>query len=228
MDLRPGTPEALQEIAAESLASSVGAPITAAQKQILKDYMRISAHGAASAAPMVCQGTGCPFRSCCPLAQAQLPLPVGSHCPVERTMLQLWVNKHLDALGIKDALASEAAFDMDMLYEMAHLELIKWRAAIHLADDPTMIRHVQVAATQQGDPIFGDIIHPAIEIMEKAGKQVMKLRDALLATRKSQVDVGQRQGDPSVKTAEMVQKARERMKQRQEQQLRDAEVKEIR
>ena len=221
-------PEKLTKAASNYLISSAERTakkqLTPAQKELLSNFVEASTHGAAASAPMICKGAGCAFLSACPLAQAQIPLPVTKPCPAERSMVQIWVNKHLDNLGIKDPLAADNSFDMDLLYEIAHMELIRWRATVHLSDDSAMIEEKQIAATPQGEGIFADIIHPALDILERAGKQVQKLRDALLATRKAQIQAGQQMGDPSVKAASLVERARKVNRKRRElQEAKDAE-----
>jgi hypothetical protein len=128
----------------------------------------------------------------------------------------MWVNKHLHALGIENIDAPENSFDMDMLYELAGQELIRWRCGAYLAKNPNIVENKLIAETIQGTPIFADVMNPVIDAMERAGKNVAKIRDALLATRKAQITAGQVAIDATQKAAELRKKAAEINKMRRE------------
>jgi hypothetical protein len=85
--------------------------------------------------------------------------------------------------------------------------LIKWRCSVHLSDDPRLVSNQQVGATQQGEPIFGDVINPVLDVMERAGRNIAKIREALVATREAQIKAGQVAVDPSQRAAEQREKA---------------------
>jgi hypothetical protein len=80
----------------------------------------------------------------------------------------------------------------------------------------------QVGGTVQGEPIFADVINPVLEIMEKAGKNVAKIREALVATRKAQLTAGQDLTDPTQRAAELKAKA-EAVKKKRLENLKNAE-----
>ena len=188
--------------------------ITEQGRAIIRNFTIQMARGFVNAMPMLCRGKNCPFIKFCPLEQAKAPLPVGHACPVEMSMVQVWVNKHLIALGIKDVNEPQNSFDLDMLYEIAATELIRWRAAAHLSLNPPVVVESQIAATVQGDPIYGETISPALEIIELNTRLANRLKEALVATRKSQLEAGREMGDPSKKTSELVAKARKKAQQR--------------
>lgn len=158
----------------------------------------------------------CPFVSSCPLALAGAKLPVNSPCPVEQNMIVIWVNKHLKALGIDNVLNPESSFDMDLLYELAGQELIRWRCGVHLSDEPSLVTRELVNSTITGVDIFADVINPVLDVLERAGKNINKIREALVATREAQIKAGQESRDPSQKAAELRQKAQEVLKQKRE------------
>ena len=184
--------------------------------EVLKRFITRTSRGFAGSIPMVCKGPECPFIHACPLYEANSSLPMGKRCPVEESIIYMWVNKHLHALGIENIDAPENSFDMDMLYELAGQELIRWRCGAYLAKNPNIVESKLIAETIQGTPIFADVMNPVIDAMERAGKNVAKIRDALLATRKAQITAGQVAIDATQKAAELRKKAAEINKMRRE------------
>jgi len=202
-----------------------GKAISKKSRHIIKNFLQRNSHGYPGSLEMICQGPQCPFLSSCPLHEAGSALPIGSKCPVESILVEKWVNKHLIALGIRDVFAPENSFDMDMLYELAAQQLIQWRCGVHLSDQPGLVSREVVATSQMGEPIFSDVINPVLEIMDRSGKNVSKLREALLATRKAQIQAGKDMADPSKTIADLRKKALGLLKERQDQQeeVQDAE-----
>ena len=188
-------------------------------------FIQKNCNGFVGALSMKCKGLNCGILDVCPLYQTQQPLPLGKPCPFEQGIIQTWVNKHLISLGIDDVYAPENSFDMDILYELAANELIKWKAAQHISDRGQVIEEKQVSATMQGDAIFGDVLSPAVELLEVHTKITMKLRDALLATRKAQIQAGKDMTDPSKKAADLAEAARKKAMERlgRAEKIKDAE-----
>lgn len=146
------------------------------------------------------------------------------NCPLEMVLVSLWVNKHLKSLGIDDIDNPEYSFDMDMLYELAAQELIKYRCAAYMSKNPAVVESKMVGESFNGTPIFADVMNPVLEAMDKAGRNIAKIRDALLATRKAQVSAGQIIMDSTEKAAILRQKAKELNKLRQSKEsMRDAD-----
>lgn len=208
----------LVEIAGETT------PVTQEQRNMLSSFIDATTRGSVGIMGMICKGAKCPFLSACPLAMIGANLPINKRCPVEAGMITNWVNKHLKSLGIENPDDPIHSFDMDMLYEIATQELIKWRCSVHLSDDPRLVSEKQIAATQQGEPIFGDVINPVLDVMERAGRNIAKIREALVATREAQIKAGQVALDPTQKFAEQRKKAVEIVKQRSEK-MKEAEFK---
>lgn len=175
---------------------------------VIKNFVEKSQRGSGSALPLICNGMACPFLHVCSLHQAKIPLPVGSRCPLEVSLVSLWVNKHLKALGISDIDAPENSFDMDMLYELATQELIRYRCSAYLSKNPNIVESKMVSESFNGTPIFADVMNPVLEAMDKAGRNISKIREALLATRKSQVNAGQVILDNTERAAALREKAR--------------------
>lgn len=230
--LKPGQYSNVYEAASSSLINIAeendGQPLTERSKDIISRFVEQSTKGFAGSIPMMCAGTRCPYISACPLNEAGSKLPIGKKCPVEATIVATWVSKHLKFLGIEDINDPIHSFDMDMLYELAGQELLRWRCSVHLSDDPALISNVQVGGTVHGEPIFSDVINPVLDIMEKAGKNIAKLREALVATRAAQITAGQDILDPTEKSSQLRKQANELVKRRlqakkDQEQLKDAE-----
>lgn len=145
----------------------------------------------------------------CPLVKAKSKLPYNKPCPVERSAMSTWISKHIEALGIENPNSPENSFDMDMLFELAGQELIRWRCSLHLSDRPELMEERQVGSTVTGDPIFADVINPVLDIMERAGRNVHRIREALLATRESQIKAGKHMTDPSKEQSDIKQKVQD-------------------
>lgn len=173
----------------------------------LRKFIDRNSRGFIGSLPMVCRGGSCPFLSICVLHEQGLQLPVGSKCPLEESLGYLYVNKHLKALGIEDIDSPENSFDMDMLYELAGQELIRWRCGVLLSKNPDLTIEQQSGETLSGEPLFIEIMNPVIEIMDKAGRSIGKIREALVATRRAQVVAGQVAMDASQRSAELKEKA---------------------
>jgi hypothetical protein len=209
LDLKVGDVKTIKSDLVNSLASYVGSNVTKEQKKLIKNFIDFSSKGFVASMSMTCRGQNCPFLSACVLNQAGAELPIGKPCPLEQSIIVSWVTKHLKALGIEDIDDPIHSFDMDMLYELAGQELLRWRCGVHLSDDPRLVSNQQVGATLQGEPIFSDVMNPVLTVMERAGKNITKIREALVATRESQLKAGQINTDPTQKAAELRAKAHE-------------------
>ena len=212
-----GGPKEAKDSALEGLntvARALNPDVTEESLGILKSFVEKSSRGSGAALPLICHGRKCPFIHVCSLEQAKIPLPIGSKCPLEMTLVSMWVNKHLKSLGIEDIDSPENSFDMDMLYELAAQELIRYRCSAYLSLNPSIVENKLVGESMHGTPIFADVMNPVIEAMDKAGRNISRLREALLATRKSQVTAGQVILDNTERAAQIRMRARELSKSR--------------
>jgi hypothetical protein len=216
--VKPGDLKSIKNIVVNNLIqvaeTKSNKPLSLQGREALSHYIDSASRGYVGSLGMICKGPNCPFISDCPLNNIGSSLPIGDKCPVENSMVTMWLNKHLKALGIEDPNDPIHSFDMDMLYELAGQELIRWRCSVHLSDDPRLVSNQQVGATQQGEPIFADVINPVLEVMEKAGKNISKIREALVATREAQIKAGQLATDPTERAAELKKKANEFIEKR--------------
>jgi hypothetical protein len=184
-----------------------GVAVPMEKTRLLQGFMNKSARGHQSALPMKCKGTECPFLHWCPLYAASIQLPTGKSCPVEEALIEKWVHKNAEALEI-DPDDPEHAVDLEMVYELAGLELIRMRAANHLAEKSSLVEEKIVGYSPQGDPIYDEKPAMSLLILEKNSKLVSKIREQLVATRRAQIQAGKFAGDPSIKAASMMEKAR--------------------
>lgn len=190
-------------------AKEAGMPVTSANTvNILTKFVERQKHGHQGAIAMTCKGTKCSYLSMCPVHEAGEYLPIGKRCPVENILIEMWASKFIDALGI-DISDPEYAIDMDMVYELAGLELIRNRAACKLSDEPDIFKRSIVGFSPQGDEIWDDKPNMALLILERYGKRVDKLREQLIATRSAQAKIGKIAGDSSVRAANLAARAQQ-------------------
>lgn len=142
---------------------------------------------------------------------------VTHNCPVEKAVMAQWVQVTLTALNI-DPKEVENAVDVSMVFELAGLEMLRYRAAWDLSKNPSLVEERIVGYSPQGEPIYGEQPKAALIVLEKYGKLVSKLRDQLLATRRAQAQVGKLSNDLSMRGAELLDKARELARKRKMQQ----------
>jgi hypothetical protein len=229
LDLKSGDLKNIKNIVVNNLVNIVneenGTGLSKEGIDVISSFIENTTRGYVGSLGMVCKGASCPFVGACPLNKIGSKLPIGKVCPVECSIVTMWINKHLKALGIENPDDPVHSFDMDMLYELAGQELIRWRCSVHLSDNPRLVSNQQVGATQQGEPIFADVINPVLDVMERAGKNIAKIRDALVATRQAQIKAGQVTTDPTQRAAELREKAVKIAKERRNSQekLKDAE-----
>jgi len=195
-------------------AKKAGMPVTSDNTvKILKQFVERQKYGHQGAMSMSCKGTKCSYLSMCPIHDAGEKLPVGKKCPVENILIQMWATKFINALGI-DMDDPEYAIDMDMVYELAGLELIRNRAACKLSDEPDIFKRDITAFSPQGEAIYDDKPNMALLILERYGKRVDKLREQLIATRQAQAKIGQVTGDSSVRAAKLAARAKKILEKR--------------
>jgi hypothetical protein len=191
------------------------AAITEEQSRVLSAFMDKAVLGHQSALAMKCKGLRCHMLDICPLHKAHITLPINESCPVEEALMQEWVTRTLTALNIDPSLP-ENAVDVNMVFELAGMEVIRWRTSWHLHNDAILVEERIVGYSPQGEPIYDEKPKMALLISERYAKVVGKLREQLLATRRSQAQVGKVSNDVSVRGANMVAKAKEIAKKRRE------------
>lgn len=148
----------------------------------------------------------CPVLSICPLKNAGVSLPLGKLCPVEQSIMDDCVQTYCAALNI-DPATSMGSLELAMVWELARNEIIEFRANASLAKNPKVVRRELTNVTPDGTSIFTDEIAPEITILERWSKAKVKLRQELLATRRSQAMAGQAQDDHTAKMAKLKKRA---------------------
>ena len=189
-------------------AAEAGVFLTKSNKEIIDKFYHRAKYGHQGAMPMMCKGQSCRFINMCPLAEAKAELPINKRCPVEGALVEIWAGKLIESLQI-EVDNPDYAVDMDMVYELAGLELIRNRAAVHLSDEPDLFKEKVVGYSPQGDKIYDSRPNLALLILEKYGKRVDKLREQLLATRHAQTRLGKLASDNSVRAANIRRRAQE-------------------
>jgi len=189
-------------------ATTPGQALSADAELVLRGFMEAAKYGHQAALPLECKGNKCIIIDMCPLKKIGAPLPKGKPCPVEGALIQQWVIGYIESLGV-DPNDPEQAVDMHMIYEAAGLELIRMRTAHYLSKEGEIIKEKIVGYSPQGAAIYADTPSMALMLMEKQSKTMSKIRESLLATRKSQAQVGNVVGDVSIKTANIMLRARE-------------------
>lgn len=210
LDPKPGEMTLIKNHAVSTLVDTAEAGVkklSDEEKQVLSKFVENTSRGFAASLGMICKGPKCPFLSACPINEIGGTLPIDRRCPVESSIVTLWVNKHLKSLGIDNPDDPIHSFDMDMLYELAGQELIRWRCSVHLSDKPLLVENKLVGYSNDSQPIFADVINPVLEVMERAGRNILKIREALVATREAQVKAGQVASDPTLRASELREKA---------------------
>lgn len=174
--------------------------------EVLQGFMKAVQYGHQAALPMKCKGQSCPIITMCPLDQIGVDLPIGKSCPVEESMIEQWVGKYMDSMDI-DPNDPEHAVDMHMIYEAAGLELIRMRTACHLSNEPEVVSVKIVGYSPTGQKIEAEVPSMALLLLEKQAKVMGKLREQMLATRRSQAQVGHFSNDITVRAANLREKA---------------------
>ncbi|RMH18642.1 MAG: hypothetical protein D6698_06835 [Gammaproteobacteria bacterium] len=197
---------------AKGLSEALDIPEGAVSKA--EAFFRKNAFGFVGSMALRCRGPNCPMVDICPLTEAKEAYPLGKPCPFEQGLIQMWVTKHLEALGIDDWSDPEYSFDMDLLYQLAAFELINWRAANHLSKEGDLISEKITGYSHQGDAVFAEVISPALDIIERNSKLIMKIKESLLATREAKVKANKAERTPASEASENVGKARKLAEER--------------
>lgn len=188
-------------------SQKVGIEIPADKIGILQGFMKAVQYGHQAALPMKCKGEHlCPIITMCPLHKMELELPINKACPIEAAMIEQWVGDYMTAMDI-DPNDPEQAVDMHMVYEAAGLELIRTRTACYLSNEPDVVSTKVVGYSPTGQKIEAEVPSMALLLLEKQAKVMGKLREQMLATRKSQAQVGHLANDTTIRASNLREKA---------------------
>lgn len=152
------------------------------QSAHLHKYFQTQRAGPIATLPLICRWNDCIYRCSCPLYQAKVdPPPLNLPCPVEATNIDLLIN----ALAREMEIGPDDVTDQSILRELVMWTTLEKRAQEELALDPKTIREAVVGFDDEGEPLMKEMMNPAINMLEKAGKMKHKLREALIATREA-------------------------------------------
>ena len=200
---------------AKKLSDGYEITLTPRETKRLILYINTLKHGFSATAPMICIGEQCPYSKKCPLGTNN-NYPIGKECPIEGTLLEMWQNSYIKELGIDP----ESKVDVSLVGELTFWDILEKRATEELANNPAIIQK-NVAGFQQTDeglkPIYRDEMNQIINFLEKAGRQKLKIMNALIATREAKSkDLNRVIQDPSIFASKLLAKARELTKKAEE------------
>lgn len=182
--------------------------------------------GNLAALPMLCKGEKCPFLGQCWIRELndrghKTAYPIGKQCPQEMIVLELWIKKLAGNIGLNPD-NPEDALQLELVYELATNELMRYRAAFHLSTDPELVKKSISAYGPKGEPVWEVKINPATALHERLSRLILKLKEQMLATPKAQAQVGRVLDRNVQETLDKRRKAEELLKQRQAARIRDA------
>jgi hypothetical protein len=143
--------------------------------------------GSHATIPLHCKGKACYMAVHCPLlTMGVIPEDmVGKPCPVEAHLMEVWANKIMSELKIDPNNLIESA----MARELARAEIYQLRASNRLAMED-FVADQCMGVDEKGAPVYRKELHVAAQWEDMIIKRTMKMREALLATRKSIAEAG--------------------------------------
>jgi hypothetical protein len=187
-----------------------GYEITLTPKEVkrLVLYINTLKHGFSATVPMICTGEQCPYCGKCPLSTNN-HYPIGKDCPIEGTLLEMWHGDYIKELGIDP----DSRVDGALVGELVFWDILSKRASEELAKKPEILQK-NVAGFQQTAegmvPVYKDEMNQIVNFLEKAGRQKLKIMNALIATREAKAkDASRIIADPSTYASKLLERARE-------------------
>ena len=177
--------------ALEYRLSEVGIELDEGQKNSLSQYSSNMAAAAHASVIMVCKGEACSVHQSCPLAQCGIKLPVDQKCPVEASIMDDVLQRFCEGLEVNPDTPA-GAMDLMQIWEIARHEVLEFRANGYLAKNPDIVVQEIKNVGIDGTHIYNSKVSEAIMFMESTFKAKSKIRQELLATRKSQMEAGKR------------------------------------
>lgn len=165
-----------------------------------------SRHGFLSQVPIICRGKSCPFSQACYIPEQERV--VGKRCPIEvATVIELY-RRYCNHFGIDPDSPdlTKYAVDISLINELVELEVKLVRAQMKLAIDADFVQEVAIGASEDG-AVMRPEIHQAETYQEKLRKDIHKIMDILLSTRKAKQMAGMGR-DPSSKASNLMAQAR--------------------
>lgn len=183
--------------------------LTEENLDFLTSFSKKMKDGYQAAIPMICMSNSCPYHKHCPLLRQGLPVPHLKECPVETHLFNSWVSSRCKELDI-DIESDEFGVDRSQVREYAELEIIQYRAALEMAEDPLTVSEKTIGMDDEGKPIKVDVENPRISIINKLNASKGRILNDLVATRKSRLAAGDKPKDAATAMSEFASKAKER------------------
>jgi hypothetical protein len=143
--------------------------------------------GSHAGIPLHCKGKVCYMAVHCPLITMGVLVEdiVGQPCPVEMHLMEVWSNKIMNELKIDPNNLIESS----MARELAKAEIYQLRVSNRLAMED-FVADQCVGVDEKGAPVYRKELHIAAQWEDMIIRRTLKMREALLATRKSIADAG--------------------------------------
>jgi len=167
--------------------------------------LRLSNAGFYHSIPILCKGSDCPYADTCALLEEGLA-PAGEKCPMEIAAVEQLFDAYVQELKVEPG----NIVDLSLIKELVDLDIAILRCDNRLAIDADFIQEVAVAVTPKGFVISKPELHKAADYKGKLMEKRHKVLNLLNSTRKDKA--GSKltiQYDPSVRAAELLEKARE-------------------
>lgn len=132
-------------------------------------------------AVMICEDHNCDYKAKCPLFIAKIPRPRGKDCPVELTQTYGYKTMLMSRLAEQDR---EDPFIEIQINDLVHLMMLEARAHGKFGIDGGMIEVDDVRGFNpiSGEHVVSKVVHRAIGVIERMGKEKRKILSKLLAT----------------------------------------------
>ena len=160
-------------------------------------------HGLYASVPIVCKGQACPYINTCALDLYGLT-PEGERCPVEIAEVIKMFEEYVSELEIDP----HSRVDLGLMKELIDIEVTLMRADHMIADDPAIIKDIDVAINDRGQRITRPEIHKAYDLKDKLNKRRHEILRLLNSTRKDKASDLEKILDPSTYAAELIKRAK--------------------
>lgn len=169
------------------------------------------------AVPLLCKANNCPYAVVCPVLK-ELPADrwdklINTRCRVETVLATRYFSEQVINLAIKPTDTS----DLINVVDIVRYLLIK-----HRLDNELAIFGMTQELVDAVDPKHGDILSTKSEVsgvlaeMERVTKNIIKLQNTLLATRKDRLDVAKTANDSHLLAKQLEQVLKKRKEREKE------------
>jgi hypothetical protein len=170
--------------------SDIELPIEVAdrlRRRMLHQTMGLTVHG-----PIVCKGSECYYRETCDLYKAG-QAPVGRECMLEVILITNWERTYMDSLDI-DPLDSAS---MLAVQDLIANRLLMRRIWLILNHDHPDLMLTQDNVGPGGVVYSTKEVHPLLSILNRCERQVQRIQEDLVATRKAKLAAQEKERDKS-------------------------------